>query len=412
MESLIAANTNFSLDLFKKISTIKKADNIFYSPLSISSALAMVYMGARGNTATQMSKVLGFNKEKKPEVNLGLQQQVQKPQLQRDMLESFHSQSADGNIHAGFRKLMSELNKEGTQYALSLANRLYGDQSFEFEKKYLMGTKEFYRAELETVDFKSNAEDARVNINSWVEKQTQEKIKNLLSKGTVNDMTRLVLVNAIYFKSDWDSKFKEADTNEVQFKLNKNESKPVQMMHQTSAFGLVFIPEVNCRILEMPYLGKELSMLIILPQKIEDKSTGLERLERELTYEKLIEWTQPDKMDYNQLMVALPKFRMEETYDLKEILISMGMQDAFDVSRSNFSGISSSSELVVSKVVHKSFVEVDEEGTEAAAATAVVFELTSARPPPISFIADHPFLFFIRHNPTQSILFYGRFCSP
>ncbi|XP_035271509.1 leukocyte elastase inhibitor-like isoform X1 [Anguilla anguilla] len=412
MKSLTAANTNFSLDLFKKISESKKVDNIFYSPLSISSALAMVYMGARGNTATQMSKVLGFTKEKNPEVNPGLQQQVQKPQLQRDMLESLHFHKADDDIHNGFSKLTSELNKEGAPYVLSMANRLFGEQSYTFVEKYIMDTKKFYQAELETVDFLSKAEDSRVNINSWVEKQTQEKIKNLLPEGTVDTLTRLVLVNAIYFKGDWSSKFKEADTREVPFKLNKNESKPVQMMHQKAKFGITFIHDVNCQILEMPYVGKELSMLIFLPKEIEDDSTGLVRLETELTYEKLIDWTQPDMMDIVDVNVALPKFKMEETYDLKEILVSMGIEDAFDVSKSDFSGMSPSNELVVSKVVHKAFVEVNEEGTEAAAATAAVMMLRCARPRPITFIADHPFLFFIRHNPTQSILFYGRFCSP
>ncbi|KAJ8279684.1 hypothetical protein COCON_G00067500 [Conger conger] len=299
MESLSAENTKFSLDLFKKISESKKTDNIFYSPLSISSALAMVYMGARGNTATQMAEVLGFTKEKEPEVNSGQQQQLQRHQLPLDVLKSLHSQT-DDDIHAEFSKLMSELNKEGAPYALSLANRLYGEQSYEFVEKFIMDTKKFYQAELETVDFKSKAEDERVKINSWVEKQTQEKIKNLLLEGTVDNMTRLVLVNAIYFKGDWDKKFKEADTKEVQFKLNKNESKPVQMMHQKANFGLTFIPEVSCQILEMPYIGKELSMLIILPREIEDDSTGLERLERELTYEKVIEWTDPDMIDNTQ----------------------------------------------------------------------------------------------------------------
>ncbi|KAJ8376545.1 hypothetical protein SKAU_G00071250 [Synaphobranchus kaupii] len=383
MAPLIAANTKFSLDLFKKISESKKTDSVFYSPLSISSALAMVYMGARGNTATQMSKSLHFHK-------------------------------ADDDIHAGFSKLLSDLNQKGAPYALSLANRLYGEKSFNFEENYIQDTKKFYEAELETVDFISNAEVARVNINSWVEKQTQEKIKNLLLEGTVDHMTRLVLVNAIYFKGNWEKKFKEADTREVEFKLNKNESKPVQMMHQTARFALTFISEVNCQILEMPYIGKELSMLILLPQKIEDDSTGLMRLERKLTYKKLIEWTQPNVMKNIETKVALPKFKMEETYNLKDILVSMGMEDAFNVSKSDFSGMSPSNELVVSKVVHKSFVEVNEEGTEAAAATAVMSRARclTLQPPPVFFIADHPFLFFIRHNPTQSILFYGRFCSP
>ncbi|KAJ8376537.1 hypothetical protein SKAU_G00071170 [Synaphobranchus kaupii] len=354
MESLVAGNTKFSLDLFKNITEKKKTDNIFYSPLSISSALAMVYMGARGNTATEMA-------------------------------ESLHLHKAAKDVHA----------------------------SFNFEENYIQDTKKFYEAELETVDFISNAKVARVNMNSWVEKQTQEKIKDLLTEGAVGNMTRLVLVNAIYFKGDWDKKFKGSKTKQRQFKLNKNESKPVQMMRQTDTFGLAIIPEVRCQILEMPYKGKELSMLILLPQEIEDDSTGLLRLERELTYEKLIEWTQPNVMKNIETKVALPKFKMEETYDLKDILVGLGMKDAFDVSRSDFSGMSPSNGLVVSKVVHKSFVEVNEEGTEAAASTAAIMEFRSlSMPPPNSFIANHPFLFFIRHNPTQSILFYGRLCSP
>ncbi|XP_061094992.1 serpin B6-like [Conger conger] len=240
----------------------------------------------------------------------------------------------------------------------------------------------------------------------------RDKIKNLLSKGAVNNMTSLVLVNAIYFNADWDKKFKANYTFERLFKLNKNEIKPVQMMEQTGNFGLAFIPEVDCQILEMPYIGKELSMLIILPSEIEDDSTGLERLERELTYEKLIQWTQPDMMKSVEVNVALPKFKMEETYDLRDILVSMGMEDAFDESKSDLTGISSSTNLVVSKVVHKAFVEVNEEGTEAAAATAVTMILHCGRLYQNHFIANHPFLFFIRHNPTQSILFCGQFCSP
>ncbi|KAJ8376534.1 hypothetical protein SKAU_G00071140 [Synaphobranchus kaupii] len=383
MESLVAGNTKFSLDLFKNITEKKKTDNIFYSPISISSALAMVYMGARGNTATEMA-------------------------------ESLHLHKAAKDIHVVFSKLMSELNREGAPYALSLANRLYGEQSFNFEENYIQDTKKFYEAELETVDFISNAKVARVNMNSWVEKQTQEKIKNLLIKGDVDHMTRLVLVNAIYFKGDWDKKFKGSETMQMKFKLNKKKSKKVQMMQQTDWFGFATIPEVSCQILEMPYKGKELSMLILLPQQIEDDSTGLLRLERELTYEKLIEWTQPNVMKSIEIDLALPKFKMEETYDLKDILVGLGMKDAFNVSRSDFSGMSPSNELVVSKVVHKSFVEVNEEGTEAAAATTAssMFLSSGFSMPPQTFIADHAFLFFIRHNPTQSILFYGRLCSP
>ncbi|XP_034145248.1 leukocyte elastase inhibitor-like [Esox lucius] len=380
MSSVSVANTNFSLDLFKKITEKKKTGNVFYSPLSISSALAMVYLGARGNTATQMSKTL-------------------------------HLHKAKDDVHVCFSKLMGELNKKGAPYKLSLANRLYGDQSYKFVETFLHDTKKYYNAELEAVDFKSNAETVRQNINTWVEKQTADKIKDLLPKGIVDNLTRLVLVNAIYFKGNWEKKFKETSTKDVQFRLNKKESKPVKMMHQKAKFPLTFIPEAHCQILELPYAGKQLSMLIMLPNDIADGTTGLEKLEKELTYDNFVNWTKPDRMYLKEVQVGLPKFKLEESLDMKETLVSMGMIDAFNHSRCDFSGISPNNDLVLSKVVHKAFVEVNEEGTEAAAATADI-EAIRCAPETSTFIADHPFLFFIRHNPTQSVLFYGRYSSP
>ncbi|NXG46301.1 PAI2 inhibitor, partial [Psilopogon haemacephalus] len=190
-----------------------------------------------------------------------------------------------------------------------------------------------------------------------------------------------------------------------------NENKPVQMMMMKDKFNMTYIGDFQTKILELSYVGNELSMIILLPDAIQDGSTGLERLERELTYEKLIDWINPEMMDCTQMRVFLPKFKLEENYDLKPLLISMGMPDAFDLGKANFSGMSAGNELVLSKVVHKSFVEVNEEGTEAAAATAGVIMMRCAMITP-DFIADHPFLFFIRHNKTSSILFCGRFCSP
>ncbi|XP_073725176.1 leukocyte elastase inhibitor-like [Misgurnus anguillicaudatus] len=200
-------------------------------------------------------------------------------------------------------------------------------------------------------------------------------------------------------------------TVDKQFKVNKNETKPVKMMNQKSEFPLTFIPEVNSQILELPYVGKNTSMLIILPNEIEDDTTGLQQLEKTLTYEKLMEWTKPDKMYPQEVQISLPKFKLEETYDMKNLLVKLGMVDAFEKGKANFSGMSPKNDLVVSEVIHKSFVEVSEEGTEAAAATGVYMGLLLCTPPQF-FNADHPFLFFIRHNPTNTILFYGRFCSP
>ncbi|MBN3313106.1 ILEU inhibitor, partial [Atractosteus spatula] len=423
MASLASAHTSFSLDLFKRLSADNRTGNVFFSPLSISSALAMVYLGAQGNTATEMAQVSSDTvrlsshcvsillNEKKTQCRKLKSSHITLQLTTGNPLKLSSCETVEDDLHVGFSKLISELNKAGAPYKLSMANRLYGEKSFNFVEQYIAETRKHYQAELEPVDFITGAEAARQNINAWVEKQTQEKIKDLLAKGTIDSMTRLVLVNAIYFKGNWEKKFNMAATREAPFHLNKNETKPVQMMYQKGKFALKFIPEVSCQILELPYLGKELSMLIMLPSAIVDDSTGLEKLERELTYGKLMEWTKPDMMDIKEVEVLLPKLKFQEAYDLKEVLKSMGMVDAFDSTRSDFSGMSSSSQLFLSKVVHKSFVELNEEGTEAAAATAVVMVVDCAMIIP-HFTANHPFLFFIRHNKSQHILFYGRFCSP
>ncbi|XP_070841604.1 leukocyte elastase inhibitor-like isoform X1 [Chaetodon trifascialis] len=409
---LCKANTTFSLALFRKLSDDDKTANIFYSPFSISSALAMVMLGSGGNTATQMSEVLCFTEAEKPRhgAEMQLQQQVQST-LPLHLLKCLKTRECQDDVHVSFSQLLSELNKPDAPYALSVANRLYGEQSYQFVEDFLGDTKKHYSAELEPVDFVTSPEVARLNINNWVEKQTQGKIKDVLTQGVVDSMTRLVLVNAIYFKGSWNKRFQESSTSDAQFRVNQNESKPVKMMHQKSKFPLTYIPEANCQILEMPYKGNDLSMLILLPNQIEDSTTGLEKLEQMLTYDNFVEWTRPDMMNEIEVQVGLPRFKMEEKYDMKNVLMSMGMVDAFDLAMSDFSGMSPANDLVLSKVVHKAFVEVNEEGTEAAAATAAVMMLRCAFRP-ATFVADHPFLFFIRHNPSMSILFAGRYCSP
>ncbi|XP_070708717.1 leukocyte elastase inhibitor-like isoform X2 [Pempheris klunzingeri] len=410
---LSKANTTFSLALFKKLHDENKTANIFYSPFSISSALAMVMLGARGNTAAQMSEVLCFTKAEKPR-RAGAQQMQQQVQvtLPAHLLKAcLKTKDCQDEVHVSFAKLLNELNKPDAQYALSVANRLYGEQSYQFVEDFLGETKKHYSAELEAVDFQTGSEAARLNINTWVESQTKGKIKDVLAQGVVNEMTKLVLVNAIYFKGNWNKQFKENATRDAPFRVSKTDTKPVKMMYQKTKFPLTYIPEANCQILEMPYKGKELSMLIFLPNDMENGPTGLKMLEKELTYENFVEWTRPDMMDDIEVQVGLPRFKMEEKYDMKNVLVSMGMVDAFDIAMSDFSGMSPANDLVLSKVVHKAFVEVNEEGTEAAASTAAVMMLRCALRP-ATFIADHPFLFFIRHNASMSILFAGRYCSP
>ncbi|OPJ76550.1 serpin B6 [Patagioenas fasciata monilis] len=339
----------------------------------------MILLGSKSNTKAQIAKVLSLNKAE--------------------------------DAHNEYQSLLSEINDSNTKYILRTANRLYGEKTFEFLSSFIESSEKFYHAGLEQTDFKHAWEDSRKQINGWVEEKTEGKIQNLLVEGILDSLTRLVLVNAIYFKGNWEKQFNKESTAERPFQINKNETKPVQMMFMKDRFNMTYIGDFQTKILELPYVGNELSMIILLPDKIQDGSTGLERLERELTYERLIDWINPEMMDCTEVRVSLPRFKLEEDYDLKPLLSSMGMPDAFDSEKADFSGISAGKELVLSEVVHKTFVEVNEEGTEAAAATAGVMILRCAMIVP-DFTADHPFLFFIRHNKTSSILFCGRFCSP
>ncbi|XP_060706207.1 leukocyte elastase inhibitor-like isoform X2 [Hemiscyllium ocellatum] len=378
MDLLSTSNVKFALDLFKQLDRNDKNGNIFVSPLSISAALAMVYLGAKGNTATQMAKVLAFDK--------------------------VH------DLHSEFQKLQAVINKPSENYMLKLANRLYGDKSYNFLSNFLASTLKYYEAELAAVDFAKAPEEVREQINSWTETQTEGKIRNLLSEGTVDSLTKLVLVNAIYFKGNWERKFEEKNTQEGQFRISQNETKPVQMMWQKAKFNMAYIQEFKIKILELPYVQNELSMIILLPD-IDDNFTELEKLQSQLTFDNLMDWTNPENMNNMEVKVMLPKFKLEEEYDLKATLTEMGMLDAFSDSHANFSGMTEKNDLVLSKVVHKAFLEVNEEGTEAAAATAAVLLLRCAAIT-FEFVADHPFLFFIRHNKTRSILFFGRLSSP
>ncbi|XP_068160019.1 leukocyte elastase inhibitor A-like isoform X2 [Antennarius striatus] len=412
---LSKANTTFALALLKKLSE-EKTKNVFFSPFSISSALAMVMLGAGGDTKIQMLEVLSFadavqpTQQQMPSYQMQSQSQSQMQMQMQMQTQSTQLLQIDQDfINTSFDDLLTALSKEDVPYTLSVANRLYGEESFKFLEKYLEDSLNYYKAELKPVDFKNGAEEARIKINTWVEEKTQKKIKDLLPEGTLTQLTKLVLVNAIYFKSLWDKKFMEIDTKEAEFKVNKNDTKLVKMMAQTNGFRMNSIPEARCQILEMPYKKKDLSMLIFLPDQIEDDNTGLDKLEEMLNYERFEEWTRPNEK-LSWVEVNLPRFKMTEMYGLGEKLKSMGMTDAFDELRSDFTGMSTN-KLAITSAVHKAYVEVNEEGTEAAAATGVVIGTTSVRVP-VKFIADHPFLFFIRHNKTNSILFAGRYCSP
>ncbi|XP_055415168.1 serpin B3-like isoform X2 [Bubalus kerabau] len=370
MSSLGEAIIHLAIDLFHQIRKSEK-ENIFLSPFSISSALAMTYLGARENTASQMQKVLHFNKIAENTRGGAAKDHVEKP----------------GNAHHHFQKLLTELKKSTDAYELSVANRLYGEKEFRFLQEYMDNVQKFYLASVESADFKYAAEESRKMINSWVESQTNEKIKDLFPKDSLNRCTVLVLVNAVYFKGQWNQKFKEERTTEEKFWVNK---------------------DVQAKILEIPYKGEELSMMVLLPNEVD----GLQELEDQLTAEKLIAWTSPQNMGKQEVDLYLPRFKVEESYKLVPTLRALGMVDAFNDRVANFSGMTGRRDLVVSTVVHKSFVEVTEEGTEAAAATGVGVAVITSLSFRESFRCDHPFLFLIKHIKTNSILFCGRVSSP
>ncbi|XP_038627407.1 plasminogen activator inhibitor 2 [Tachyglossus aculeatus] len=418
MEDLQAANTSFVLDLFKALSKANKNKNIFFSPWSISSAMAMVYLGARGNTAAQMSEVLHFNQVGGDEVDKATQVAIKKPiycemmqQIRKeDYPPAIQKAQARNEIHTGFQALGSAVNKASEVYVFESANKLFGDKSFQFKEEYLHLCEEYYSAEPQAVNFMENANETRKQINSWVEIQTKGKIPVLLPEGSVDEETKLILVNAVYFKGKWENPFQKKATKQQPFRVSLSQHKPVQMMHQKATLQIGYIEELKTQILELPYKG-DISMFLLLPDEISDSSTGLDQLEKELTYEKLNEWTSKSTMKKGLVYVYLPQFKLEENCELKSILSSMGMKDAFIPGKANFSGMSENNNLFLSQVFHKASVEVNEEGTEAAAGSGAVMSGRTGYVE-LQFVADHPFLFFIKHNKTNGILFYGRFCSP
>lgn len=379
MEQLSSANSLFALELFRTLNESNPTGNIFFSPFSISSALAMVFLGTKGSTAAQLSK-------------------------------TFHFDSVE-DVHSRFQSLNAEVSKRGAAHTLKLANRLYGEKTYNFLPEFLTSTQKMYGADLAPVDFQHASEDARKEINQWVKGQTEGKIPELLAMGVVDSMTKLVLVNAIYFKGLWEEKFMKQDTTDAPFRLNKKNTKSVKMMYQKKKFFFGYISDLKCKVLEMPYQGGELSMLILLPEDIEDESTGLKKIEEQITLEKLREWTKREDLENIDVHVKLPRFKIEESYILNSNLGRLGLQDLFNSSKADLSGMSGSRDLFISKIVHKAFVEVNEEGTEAAATTAGIATFCMLLPEE-EFTADHPFVFFIRHNPTANVLFLGRVCSP
>ncbi|NXF95864.1 OVAL protein, partial [Eubucco bourcierii] len=386
MGSIGAASTEFGLDVFKELKVQHVNENILVSPLTIISALSMVYIGSRENTRAQIDEVVPFDKIK-------------------GFRETIESQcSTSGSFHFSLKDLFSKIIKRSDNYSLSFASRLYAEESYPILPEYLKCVKDLYKDGVESIRFQRAADEARENINSWVESQTSGVIKNFLPPNFVDDETEAILVNAIYFKGLWEKAFKDEDIQTVPFRMTEQESKPVQMMYQTGSFKVVKVAAEKVKILELPYTSGQLSMLILLP----DDVSGLEQLESAITSKKLMEWTSPDIMEERKVKVYLPRMKIEEKYNLTSVLEALGITDLFS-SAANLSGISSAERLKISEAVHEAFVEIYGEGKEVVGSTGAETNDTSV---PEEFKADHPFLFLIKHIPTKSTLFFGRCFSP
>lgn len=370
---VVNANNQFALDLYMRYKD-KKDQNIFFSPYSISTALAMVYEGARGQTAEEMQKVFYFPKN-------------------------------DSERRANFAAIYNEINKANKSYKLSTANALWAQKDYPFLGSYFNIVKQYYGGKATNLDFIGEAEKSRKIINKWVEQQTNNKIKDLIPPGALNRMTRLVITNAIYFKGTWLKQFDERKTKEADFYAPDKIVK-VQMMSKTDKDAEFNYAETDkLQILEMLYSGNELSMIILLPKENETLDSI------NLTLENLASWK--NSLTEQRVNVYMPKFKFETKYFMAEDLKEMGMPTAFNSGVANFSGMTGERDLYIDFVIHQAFVEVNEEGTEAAAATAVGVGVTAAPPRQIPvFRADHPFIFIIQQKETGNILFFGRVIDP
>lgn len=372
----IAKGSNaFAMDLHAQLRS--RDGNFAYSPASISVALAMTYAGAKGETAAQMRDAMHFGDD------------------------------ADA-LHAAYGSQLAAWNEPGrTAYELAVVNRLFGEKTATFEQPFLALTDTTYHAPLEPVDFLGAADASRVRINDWVAKQTKDRIKDLLPSGSLDSDTRLVLTNAVYFKGTWKYEFSKKATADAKFHNLAGADVTVPMMNLAADLKHASVDGVQ--VLELPYAGDQLAMDIFLPT---DRD-GLAALEQKMSGDNVDKWL--GALSSREVEVAMPRFKIDppKAVALKSTLTSMGMSLPF-TKAADFSAMSPEKPLYIDDVFHKAFVEVNEKGTEAAAATAVVMRTESASvgPGPVSFRADHPFVFAIRDLQSGSLLFVGRVADP
>lgn len=374
--SLADADTAFALDLYAKLRAGE--GNLVFSPLSISVALGMTWAGAAGDTAAEMARALHF-------ADVG----------------------DDAAVHEGFAGVVERLAKV-KKVELRMANRLYGQKGYAFRKDFLKAVRRHYAADLEVVDFKKKAEAARKRINAWVAKVTKKKILDLIPAGGVDVTTRLVLVNAIYFKGKWEDPFEKDATVEEPFTTGAGAKVQTPMMHRGGAYR--YAARDGAQVLELPFQGGQLALVVILPVAVD----GLPALEARLTPKQLAAWLAA-LAPTESVLVALPRFRASGKAALKATLQALGVVRAFDEAQSDFSAMAEpgAEPLFVSDVHHQAWIAVTEEGAEAAAATGVVMGTGRGRaPPPVVFTADHPFIYLLRDTRDGHLLFLGRVVDP
>lgn len=368
-QSVARSNNAFAFRLYKQLSD---HENLFFSPYSISSALAMTYTGAAGQTRQEMSEVFGF----------------------------YSSNLAHAQGYHSLQEHLDSLNQDDLE--LNMANSLWCQKDYDFQQDFLDINRKHFSAAIRQVDFKRRYQQVRKQINQWVEKQTNQKIKDLIDQGVLDRMTRLVLVNAIYFNGKWEYPFPENKTREDAFYPIPEQKVKVPFMNQS--LRLPYHEGEFHKAVEIPYSKGNLSMLILLPNRHENMSKLESKMEGPF-YESL-----NDSMHNEEVDLSIPRFKLEAKYQLNDPLQRMGMKSAFD-GNADFSGMTGDKDLYISDIVHQSYVEVHEKGTEAAAATGVVMRKT-AIVKSHSFIADHPFLFMIRDQKTHTILFMGKMRNP
>src|SRR5579885_596934 len=366
-KSPASANNNFAFAFLSKVSNQDK--NIFFSPYSISDVFSMVYEGARGNTATQLQSVFGF---------------IQDDTTRKNQIKSQNEQLASTD-----------------NYQLNTANAWWVQNDYHILPDYTNTLQNYYKAEITSLDLKGDSENSRKTINTWVENKTNQKITNLLPPGSINYLTRAVITNAIYFKANWTNQFAPSDTQEQNFTTSNGTQVKVPMMSQFTTFP--YYEDNTVQVLDMPYKGDRLSMIVILP-KGSIQSLGT------ISQEQFNNWN--NKLADSPVKVYIPKFKLDTKYALNDILVSMGVKDAFDPNTADFSGMTGNHDLSISTAIHQAYVKVDEKGTEAAAATGIVISATAMPIYQHTFQADHPFVFVIYDKQTGLVLFMGQIMNP